>query len=97
MSNSAFLLRSSLVTLFSLKALRSPVALQKLLHCFSAAYALKIQRKIFTAASPDAPLTASAAALKLKIALKSWSLVFTAATTKPKGQRKPRIPKPVSL
>ncbi|MCI7075780.1 hypothetical protein, partial [Campylobacter sp.] len=64
---------------------------------FSAAYALKIQRKIFTAASPDAPLTASTAALKLKIALKSWSLVFTAATAKPKGQRKPRIPKPASL
>ncbi|MCI6178655.1 MAG: hypothetical protein MR658_07520 [Campylobacter sp.] len=41
----------SFQALFSLKALRSPVALQKLLHCFSAAYALKIQRKIFAAAA----------------------------------------------
>ncbi|MCI7104163.1 MAG: hypothetical protein MR927_08250, partial [Campylobacter sp.] len=42
--------------------------------------------------SCDAPTTASAAALKLKIALKSWSLVFTATTAKPKGQREFRIP-----
>ena len=48
-----WLLRSRLVALFSLKALRSPATLQKLLHSFSAACALKIQRKIFTAA--DAP------------------------------------------
>ncbi|WP_321230685.1 hypothetical protein [Campylobacter sp.] len=72
-----WLLRTRWVALFSLKALRSSVTLQKLLHSFSAACALKIQRKIFAAATPP---TASAAALKLKIALKSWSLVFTAAT-----------------
>ena len=66
-AGSAFL-RSRLVALFSLKALRSPATLQKLLHSFSAAYALKIQRKIFAAA--DAPPTASAAALKLKSATK---------------------------
>ena len=68
-----WLLRSRLVALFSLKALCSPATLQKLLHSFSVACALiqriakqKIQRKIFAAA--PAPLTASAAALKLKIA-----------------------------
>ncbi|MCI7586267.1 MAG: hypothetical protein MSS71_00180, partial [Campylobacter sp.] len=89
--------RTRCVAIFSFKALRSSATLQKLLHCFSVAYALiqriakqKIQRKIFTAAT--APLTASAAALKLKSATqrvrsnqrmrskKSWSLVFTAAT-----------------
>ncbi|MCI7014566.1 MAG: hypothetical protein MR878_04160 [Campylobacter sp.] len=54
---------------------------------------MKIQRKIFAAADAPPLLTASAAALKLKIAhpagakqpadakqKKSWSLVFTAAT-----------------
>ena len=69
-----WLLRSRLVALFSFKALRSPATLQKLLHSFSVACALKIQRKSFTAA--DTHLTASAAALKLKIAIKSWSLVL---------------------
>ncbi|MCI6298814.1 MAG: hypothetical protein MR582_04120, partial [Campylobacter sp.] len=47
-----------------------PATLQKLLYSFCAAYALKIQRKIF--AAPRSPTarspTASAAALKLKIA-----------------------------
>ena len=57
-AGSAFLLRTRWVAIFSFKALRSPALLQKLLPCFSAAYALKIQRKIFAAA--DAP-TASAA------------------------------------
>ena len=54
-----WLLRSRLVAIFSLKALRSLALLQKLLHSFSAAYALiqriakqKIQRKIFAAATP---------------------------------------------
>ncbi len=50
-----FLTGSAFFALFALKALRSPVALQKLLHCFSAAYALKIQHKIFAAATADAP------------------------------------------
>ena len=72
-AGSAFLLRTRWVALFYAQSLRSPATLQKLLPCFSAACALKIQRKIFAAA--DAP-TASAAALKLKIALKSWSLFF---------------------
>ncbi|MDD6161285.1 MAG: hypothetical protein PUB35_00560 [Campylobacteraceae bacterium] len=52
-----WLLRTRWVALFTLKALRSPALLQKLLPCFSVAYALiqriakqKIQRKIFAAA-----------------------------------------------
>ncbi|MDD7703859.1 MAG: hypothetical protein SOW03_01530 [Campylobacter sp.] len=45
------MLLSRWVVLFSFKALRSSATLQKLLHSFSAAYALKIQRKIFTAAT----------------------------------------------
>ncbi|MDO2407506.1 hypothetical protein [Campylobacter magnus] len=54
-AGSAFLLRTRWVVLFSLKALRSPVTLQKLFRRFSAACALKIQRKIFAAAAADAP------------------------------------------
>ena len=46
--------RLSLWVLFYAHGLRSTAALQKLLHRFSAAYALKIRRKIFAAAVADA-------------------------------------------
>ena len=63
--------RLSLWVLFYAHGLRSPAALQKLLHRFSAAYTLiqriakqKIRRKIFAAAARRRVYMASAASLK---------------------------------
>ncbi|MDD7703252.1 hypothetical protein [Campylobacter sp.] len=82
-AGSAFLLRTRWVALFSLKALRSPVALQKLFRRFfatqpvgSADFVLENSAQNFCSCCRRRSPTASAAALKLKIALKSWSLVF---------------------
>ena len=68
----------SFQALFSLKALRSPAPVAKTFALFFCG--LRLENSAQNFCSCDAPTTASAAALKLKIAIKSWSLVFTAAT-----------------
>ncbi|MCI7447625.1 hypothetical protein [Campylobacter sp.] len=77
---------------FILKALRSPALLQKLFRRFfatqpvgSADFVLENSAQNFCSCHRRRSRTASAAALKLKIALKSWSLVFYSRYRKPKG------------
>ena len=75
--------------LFALKALRSPAPYKRAFALF-ASLAAEVELFLVTAAAssqistklaPTLPLRRPCAAdLKLKIALKSWSLVFTAAT-----------------